>query len=120
MGPYMSASFATCVLLTAWSSTTRGHVYQSTDGFVAGCGIQYEPGQELKRVVDPRIQTIFRRLLARFGITEPVLLCADIPLGERNFAETVRRSDGRAVISISNALLEFTDAEVMGLSLIHI
>jgi hypothetical protein len=85
------------------------------NGQANGCGVRYEPGEELREVVDPRIQEVFRHLLVRFEVTEQVLLCADIPLREKNFAETVRRSDGRAVVAISNVLSEFTDAEVTGM-----
>jgi Zn-dependent protease with chaperone function len=77
--------------------------------------VQYESGKPLTRVRDPRLQAVFRRLLARFEITEPVFLCADIPLEQKNFAETVRRSDGRAVVAISNLLVEFTDEEITGM-----
>jgi Zn-dependent protease with chaperone function len=66
-------------------------------------------------VEHPRIQSIFERLLADFGITEPVMLCVDIPLDQKNFAEVVRRSDGRAIVAISHVLLQFNDEEVMGM-----
>jgi hypothetical protein len=69
----------------------------------------------LTQVRDQRIQVLFQQLVARFGITEPVLLCTDIPREQRNFAETIRRSDGRAVVTISSLLLDFRDDEVMGM-----
>ncbi len=81
----------------------------------AGCAVQYQPGRELEPVNDARIQELFRDVLARAGITETVLLCADIPIAERNFAETVRRSDGHAVVAISLALAGFSDDEISGI-----
>lgn len=80
-----------------------------------GCRVQYEPRTELTLVEDPRMQAILRQLLTRFGITERVLLCADIPLQQKNFAEMVRRSDGQALVAINKVLLEFNDAEITGM-----
>ncbi len=66
-------------------------------------------------VDDARIQSLFANLLARAGITQPVLLCADVPLEQRNFAETVRRYDGQVVVAISRALSAFDDEEISGM-----
>jgi hypothetical protein len=133
MGPYAtSASLVTCILLTTLRSPVRAQVDRPSQGLPdqnsavgaeasrrsqhqAGCGVQYEPDKELTQVTDPRVQAIFLNLLARFGIAEPVLLCASIPLQQKNFAETARRSDRWAVVTISNVLLDFNDAEVTGM-----
>lgn len=82
--------------------------------YLKGCGLQYEPGVELTLVDDARIQSLFADLLVRAGVTEPVLLCADIPPDRKYFAEIVRRSDGHVVVAISRALTAFADDEVSG------
>jgi hypothetical protein len=131
--PYATrAALVTCMLIAVSSSTSRGQVCASSAGLTSprptprepaprvavqdiGCGIQYDEGKELTQVTEARIRAVFRNLLARFGIAEPVLLCSDIPLREKNFAETIRRSDGRAIVAISTFLLEFNDGELTGM-----
>jgi hypothetical protein len=113
-----AASFATCLLLVEIPSASRFMAPKSLPPpsmREKGCAVQYEGGRELYQVNDARIQELFRDLLARAGITETVLLCADIPLAETNFAETVRRSDGRAIVAISLTLASFSDDEVSGI-----
>ena len=79
-----------------------------------GCRVQYTQGQELTVVRDPRIRAIFSRLLEQAAIKEAVLLCGTILPDELRFAETVRRSDGRAVIVISEAVMAFDDEQLSG------
>jgi Zn-dependent protease with chaperone function len=80
----------------------------------AGCRLRYTGGQELMIVRDPRIEAIFSRLLEQAAIKEAVLLCGTILPDELRFAETVRRSDGRAVIAISEAVVAFDEEQLSG------
>jgi Zn-dependent protease with chaperone function len=116
MSSCLSPSCAVYFLLagSAVAASQSGRLETGAAPYLKGCGLQYEQGIELTLVDDARIQSLFADLLMRAGVTEPVLLCADIPPEQKNFAEIVRRSDGHFVVAISRTLTAFADDEISG------